>query len=254
MSVFRYSISKGRSEMRALIFNSGMGTRLTPLTENRPKGLIEIQPGESILQRQLRILSDSGVDEFVITTGQYPDQLMKEASPFVSKGCSISFVPNNLYRETNYIYSMYLAKSYLHTDNLLILHGDLVFDAAFAEKLITADALNACAVSATAPLPLKDFKAQIVDGFIARISVDIFDDECFACQPFYKLSRDSLDLWLHAVDHFVRERRTTVYAEEAANTVMEAMKLQPMYYDGLLVQEIDTREDLDRVKSLIMSR
>lgn len=237
--------------MRALIFNSGMGTRLGSLTDNRPKGLVEIRPDESILHRQLRILNDCGVSEFVITTGQYPDQLMEAAAPFVRKGCSITFVPNNCYKETNYIYSMYLAKPYLQADSLLILHGDLVFDTAFANKLITADAVNACAVNASAPLPPKDFKARIADNRITEISVDIFDDDCCACQPFYKLGRDSLSLWLQAIDRYVHEKRTQVYAEEAANTVMRAMELQPLSYDGCLVQEVDTQEDLDEIKVLL---
>ena len=40
---------------------------------------------------------------------------------------SFTFVENPIYDKTNYIYSMYLAREYLK-DDILLLHGDLVFD------------------------------------------------------------------------------------------------------------------------------
>ena len=42
--------------MKALILNSGMGTRMGDLTENGPKCLVELEDGTTILDRQLSIL------------------------------------------------------------------------------------------------------------------------------------------------------------------------------------------------------
>ena len=46
--------------MTALILNSGMGTRMAPLTDRQPKCLTELSPGETILSRQLRQLAVPG--------------------------------------------------------------------------------------------------------------------------------------------------------------------------------------------------
>ena len=64
--------------MKALIFNSGTGSRMGILTKNRPKCLLEIN-GETILHRQLRLLSECGIHDVIITTGKYDFDIRNEA-------------------------------------------------------------------------------------------------------------------------------------------------------------------------------
>ena len=63
--------------MKALIFNSGTGSRMGKLTENKPKCLLDIN-GESILHRQLRLIEECGLKDVIITTGKYGKELEKE--------------------------------------------------------------------------------------------------------------------------------------------------------------------------------
>jgi choline kinase len=50
--------------MKAFIFNSGVGSRLGDLTKDKPKALVELKSGETILGRQLRILRSQGIKEY----------------------------------------------------------------------------------------------------------------------------------------------------------------------------------------------
>ena len=61
--------------MKALILNSGMGTRMGSLTSEQPKCMTEIGPGETILSRQLKLLQQVGITEVVMTTGFLGDVL-----------------------------------------------------------------------------------------------------------------------------------------------------------------------------------
>ncbi len=61
--------------MKALILNSGMGTRMAPLTDRQPKCLTELSPGETILGRQLRQLAEAGIQDVTVTTGPFPGVL-----------------------------------------------------------------------------------------------------------------------------------------------------------------------------------
>ncbi|NLL87569.1 MAG: NTP transferase domain-containing protein, partial [Firmicutes bacterium] len=63
--------------MRALILNSGMGKRMGSLTSGRPKCMIEIARGETILSRQLRMLHKAQISDIVMTTGYMNDMLEK---------------------------------------------------------------------------------------------------------------------------------------------------------------------------------
>ena len=235
--------------MKALIFNSGLGSRLGDLTSDRPKSMVRLGNGETIFHRQLRVLHACGVDEFVVTTGPYPEQLAAEAAPFEEDGCTVSFVPNPVYSETNYIYSMWLARDLLREDDFLMLHGDLVFDAAYAQMVVDSELPSLGSVNASLPQPEKDFKARIADGEVREVSVKIFDEDCIAFQPFYKLSAAAMGTWLDAIDRFVEAGETGVYAENAANEVFGRMGVAAFSYEGHFVEEVDTPEDLARVSA-----
>lgn len=237
--------------MKALIFNSGLGSRLGKLSEKNPKAMVRLGNGETVFGRQLRILYGCGIREFVITTGPHSDQLILEAAPYVGKGCTFSFVPNPVYDQTNYIYSMHLAREQLAHGDFLVLHGDLVFDAAYAQKVLDAEAISLGSVNRAIGLPEKDFKARVVDGEVSEVSVGIFDADCFAFQPFYKLSEETMSIWLDEVARFCEAGDVKVYAENAANEVFGRMHVSEFPYEGSFVEEIDTPEDLERVSAAI---
>ncbi|MDE7219017.1 MAG: NTP transferase domain-containing protein, partial [Oscillospiraceae bacterium] len=112
--------------MKALILNSGVGRRMGALTADHPKCMTEISPRETILSRQLRQLSESGVTEVTVTTGAFDGPLM-EYCEGLGLDLNFHFVKNPKFAETNYIYSIYLAREHLD-DDMILMHGDLVFE------------------------------------------------------------------------------------------------------------------------------
>ena len=105
--------------MKALILNSGMGSRMGALTSEHPKCMTEIAPGETILSRQLKQLCRMGIKEVVMTTGLF-DKVLVDYCNELNLPLDINFVNNPLYKETNYIYSIYCAKEYLDDDIVLV--------------------------------------------------------------------------------------------------------------------------------------
>ncbi|MFT3700724.1 MAG: hypothetical protein QM802_00010 [Agriterribacter sp.] len=66
--------------------------------------------------RQLRLLAAAGITEVVVTTGPHVEQLRGVAAEFPA--LEVSFVANEVYDKTNYIYSMHLARELLDDDVL----------------------------------------------------------------------------------------------------------------------------------------
>ena len=60
--------------MKAIIVAAGMGRRLSPYTDDRPKCLVEIK-GRPLLLRQLEAYRQAGVSEFIIIRGYLGDRL-----------------------------------------------------------------------------------------------------------------------------------------------------------------------------------
>ena len=61
--------------MKALILNSGTGSRMGVLTSEHPKCMTEVSHRETILSRQLRMLSAAGIEEVVMTTGLFDSKI-----------------------------------------------------------------------------------------------------------------------------------------------------------------------------------
>ena len=51
--------------MKAIILAAGRGSRMKKLTEDKPKCLIKLN-GESLLDSQLRVLSNAGIEEIAL--------------------------------------------------------------------------------------------------------------------------------------------------------------------------------------------
>lgn len=230
--------------MKALILNSGLGTRLQPETNAQPKCMTEIAGKETILSRQLRLLAGHGIKEVVITTGLFAEKLEAYCHS-LNLPISFTFVLNPRFRETNYIYSIYMAREFLQ-DDILLMHGDLVFsEKVLKEVLAYKD--NCMTVSSTKLLPEKDFKAVVKAGFVTKVGIEFFEDAMTA-QPLYKLNKDAWFLWLNKIEEYCEAGKTKCYAEKAFNDLEGKCNVKALDVQELLCGEIDDRNDLKNMK------
>ena len=231
--------------MKALILNSGLGSRMGVLTAEHPKCMTEISAHETILSRQLKLIAEAGIEEVVITTGYYDGVLVNYCNS-LDLPLHFTFVKNPIYDQTNYIYSIYCAKEYLD-DDIILMHGDLVFEGEVFDRVV-ASPVSCMTVSSTLPLPEKDFKARVVDGKIIAVGVDIFN-EAMEAQALYKLYKNDWKVWLDKIVEFCESDRRKVYAENALNELNGAANISALDVQNLLCSEIDNPEDLAVVGS-----
>jgi len=230
--------------MKALLLNSGIGSRMGSLTEKNPKCMCQIGEDYTIIGWQLELLRKNNIRDIVVTTGPFAELLENHALSY-GNGLNIVFVNNPLYRETNYIYSMYLARDYLK-DDILLFHGDLVVEPSVVADMLSAK-YSVVAVDSLVPLPEKDFKARIENGRVAEIGVNLFGRDCVACQPAYKLNRSDLALWMDEIEAFCQRGETRVYAENAFNSISSKIALYPLELGNRLCNEIDDLNDLKTI-------
>ncbi len=116
------------SNYTAIILAAGKGTRLRPLTDDIPKCMVEID-GKPMLEWQLDLLTDAGIENIVVVTGYLEDKIRY---PQITK------VHNPEYSSTNMVYSLFCAEEYLQGD-LIISYGDIIYSDEVLQKLMDSD-------------------------------------------------------------------------------------------------------------------
>lgn len=74
--------------VKAMVFAAGLGTRLRPLTLDRPKALVEVE-GMSLLEIQLRRLLAFGISEVVVNIHHFPELMRETIANFDFPGLHI---------------------------------------------------------------------------------------------------------------------------------------------------------------------
>jgi len=233
--------------MKAIILASGIGIRLTPLTEELPKTLIEIN-GVALLDRIIKSLTENNVFEIIITTG-YLEEKIKEFVKNKYPDLKVTYVKNPIFDKTNYIYSLWLTKDFIKDDDVILLHGDLIYDFQLMKKIVRADKTSVL-VKQGREVPEKDFKARIKNGLITKIGVDIFGKDARFCVPLYKILKTDFEKWIKKIGDFVKEGKNNCYAENAFNEISDQIQLHPLYYNKESAMEIDDFEDLEKAKRI----
>lgn len=115
---------------RALILAAGQGTRLRPLTNNKPKCLVPLL-GKSLLERQVKTLRDNGITNIHIATGFCSEQIE-------ALGFDISLNPR--FAETNMLETFFSAKEFILQDgDLIIAYGDIVYESENLTALLACE-------------------------------------------------------------------------------------------------------------------
>lgn len=228
--------------MKAIILASGVGRRLRPLTDRYPKSLLRVGD-KTIIDYQLQALAEHGIRDIMITTGHLGKKLEEHVRDTAT--VSVQFVHNPEYERTNYIYSLWLTKG-LVDDDIMLLHGDLLFDSVLIKKLLDARG-NRVLVNRHMPPPKKDFKALVKRGRVVQIGVNLSGPGTFFCAPMYRFSKANFRLWLDKIEDFVTQGKVDCYAEDAFNEIADSLSLQPLYFKEFCI-EVDTRGDLGKAR------
>lgn len=121
-------LPRGASDVRAVIIAAGSGKSLLPLTEDRPKCMLDIK-GRTLLDRQLETLRACGIQHISVVRGY-----RKEAVT----AAGVTFYDNDAFEETGELHSLFAAEPELH-GRVLFLYADILFERALLERLLRAD-------------------------------------------------------------------------------------------------------------------
>jgi NDP-sugar pyrophosphorylase family protein len=111
--------------MRAMVLAAGLGTRLRPLTDDRPKALVEVA-GRPLIAYNLELLRRFGVTDVVINLHYHGEALRNALGDGSAFGLRIDYSPEDPLLDTGG--GIKHAEAWLAGDDFLVMNGDTIID------------------------------------------------------------------------------------------------------------------------------
>ena len=112
--------------MIGVILAAGMAKRLRPLTDNKPKCLLEVA-GKTLLQRTIDAMLQAGITELVVVTG-YRAEMIRDFITVHYPQLAVNYLDNVDYEHNNNIYSLWMAGKVVRGREFLLMDSDILCD------------------------------------------------------------------------------------------------------------------------------
>ena len=242
--------------MQSIILAAGMGSRLGALTAENTKCMVKVNE-VTLIERLLSQLEDLKLSRIVIVTG-YKGKKLQDYIKTLGIKTEIVFVDNPIYDKTNNIYSLYLARNYLLSEDTMLFESDIIFDDKIIKSLY-ADKRETLAVVAQ--------YESWMDGTVVRLSDDdeILDvipgkdfdysqkEHYFKTVNVYKFSKTySTQFYVPFLEAYIHAVGNNVYYENVLRilTMLDNTGIHAMRLNGEKWYEIDDIQDLEIASSL----
>lgn len=225
--------------MKALILAAGLGTRLAPLTDDRPKSLVEVN-GKAILLKQIENLHKNGIKDIIIISG-YKSEILE--NKIKSLYPEIKIINSKDYKTTNNMYSAYLAHDELKDNDFLMMNADVFYDESVIEELIKFNYENAIVTDIGNYLE-ESMKVIEKNGRLVKISKQISKEEALGASiDVYKFSSTAGKVFFNKCEEYIKNNQVTLWSEVALNDILPDVEFRACPLKGRWV-EIDNKEDL----------
>jgi len=237
--------------MKAVILAAGVGSRLAPLTNDRPKVLVEVL-GTPIIFRQLDHLAKAGIpSRDVVVVGGYRIDALKSA--LTSAGYECQIVLNEKYEPWGNFFSLQVAEPLLRGHAFLQLDGDVIMDDKILPRMIAAPGEALLATDPTAELDDDAMKVQMRPGTDHVIALDKKLDPSKCIGEYIgvtKLSAAAGAAVFRELALFPSRGLTHEYYDHSYHLLSQRNEVPFGIVDirDCTVLEIDDRVDLERVE------
>lgn len=236
--------------MKAVILAAGVGSRLQPLTDTTPKGLVPVA-GKPMMGYAVDAFEAAGFSEVVVVTGHLAEQVQAfcDVSPV---RCTV--VHNPRYDTANNYYSLLVAEQALGGEEFIKVDSDLVFLPPVLDRILAATGDLCIATDKGVQLGAEEMKIQLDDaGRVAGVSKLLEPATCVG--ESIGMERISGALFATLFDELRAmdaEGFTDGYYEDAYHRLAGRGQtdIRPVDVTGLPWSEIDDAKDLAQAEAL----
>lgn len=232
--------------MKALILAAGLGTRLAPITNDRPKSLIPVN-GKPILLKQIENLHESGITDITIVSGYKAEILEKAVYELYPE---IRIIESVDYATTNNMYSAYMAREAIGDNGFLMMNADVFYDASVIKALLANTDDNAIVTDIGTYIE-ESMKVVEENGRLIKISKAITPEEALGASiDVYKFSEEGGKAFFAKCAEYIEgKKELKMWSEVALNDILTEVVFKACPLVGRWL-EIDNNDDLSAAEKL----
>ena len=217
------------NEMKALILAAGLGTRLAPLTDDRPKSLVEVN-GQPILFKQIENLYQNDIQDITIVSGYRADILEKTVH---GKYPAVRIIESADYASTNNMYSAYTAREIVEGHAFLMMNADVFYDASVITALLAFHGADAI-VTDIGTYMEESMKVVEKEGRLVQIAKTVPAEEALGASiDVYKFSAEGGKAFFARCAEYIEEKKEVkLWSEVALNDILEEVVFRACPLEG----------------------
>jgi choline kinase len=237
---------------KCIILAAGASTRLRPLTDAKPKCLLEVG-GKTLLERTLINILESGIKDIALVIG-YRGEMVRDFIKQSFPRQRIRFILNPNYAVTNNAYSLLLARKFLENkegricSGILLLDSDILFPKKILPLMLCEPIESRVAVRVSGEHNTEEVRVKINrEGRIMMIGKNIPLEETYGESVGIEVFSSEMTNHLFSIlERRVRNGtgRTEFYEASFQEMIDERSQLETLDVSAFPVIEIDTPEDL----------
>lgn len=232
---------------QAIIVAAGVGSRLRPLTDDRPKTLIEVD-GQSMLSRSVQLMMDQGINDIAIVVGYRKEMIVEHLRDF-----PVTYFYNPFYKITNNMASLWFAAPFIRGD-FIYSHSDIVYDASLLTMLVETNRENVLLVEKK-DCGAEEMKVKVQDGRLMASSKEIPLEKSFGeWTGLAKFSADFGAELMETIGLLIEQGQQMAYDTLAFTRMVEAGHVIGITsFENVPWLEVDTADDLHQAREAFPS-
>ncbi len=231
--------------MKVVILAAGVGSRLRPETDDKPKAMIRVQD-KPLVQYQVESVLKVGFKEKDIhILGGYKMERIREHF----QGTEIQFIYNPHFDTMNNIYSFLLTESI--GDDLLLINSDDFYDERMIPLLLNHEAPTAILVDQQKELTEEAMRVKLENGRLTEINKKIPLNEANGEYiGISKLAKADLETLYRTARKMIEAGDTDAWYENVYEACVDAVKIVGVDTCGYPWIEIDDFNDLETARKM----
>lgn len=226
--------------MKAIILAAGLGSRLGEKARGLPKALQKVG-SRTLIEHQLEALSAEGVGPVVVVVGHAEDKIR------TALGESVEYVVNSRPDETNSLYSLWLARSWLEGE-VLILNSDLLFHPDVLKRLLK-QAGSALAFDSASHGGAEQTKVGLSGTRVTDLGKDFPETGARGENlGLIKLDKHGTETLSGRAEAIIAQGGEHTWVTEAVRSILSEVEVTGVNVAGLPWVEIDFPYDLDTAR------